>query len=273
VLVSAPVLGKLAHVGYSEYEQLPSTLYMLSFDNQKALKPIRTRQITGGVLLADNPRAMVMIEAYDKLYNAYPVAQNFPQLSLANIADTFGQAFLMFPMTSAGKGVARGVEMTVKSRVSSRLELTGSLTYSRAWYSGLDGVLRKGNFDLPVVANLSGVWNVGHSVVVSGRFSTTSGRAYTPDDLATSLAQNRDVYNLTQINGARSKAYERLDFRVEQGHKMGLGVMTWHIGLQNALNHKNFYANVWEPNNTVVKGAGEQDQMPLFPDGGIKYSF
>jgi hypothetical protein len=34
----------------------------------------------------------VTVNAYQKLYSDYPVSVTFPQLSMANIVDTFGQA-------------------------------------------------------------------------------------------------------------------------------------------------------------------------------------
>lgn len=271
-LFSAPVFGHLAHVGYAELAQLPPTLYLLSFANLKALEPIRCRQWTAGALLADGRRAKVTLEAYDKTYAAYPVAANLPQLSLANVADTFGQAFLMFPMVAKGQGLARGVELSVQEHLTSRISVAGTMAYSRSLFTGLDGVWRRGNFDIPLVANAMGTWEMAHGFTVSGRFSTMSGRPYTPDNLALSLKQNRDVYDLNQIDGLRSSAYARLDFRVEQARKLGRGVLTWHAGLQNALDRNNFYSYLWQPRSGGA-GVSEQDQMPLFPDGGMKYAF
>jgi hypothetical protein len=271
-LLSAPVMGHLLHVGYAELAQMPPTLYVLSFTNLKTLQPIRSRQWTAGALLADGRRAKVTLEAYDKTYADYPVAANLPQLSLANVADTFGQAFLMFPMVAKGQGLARGVELSVQEHLTSRINVAGTVAYSRSLFTGLDGVWRRGNFDIPLVANAMGTWQMAHGFTVSGRFSTMSGKPYTPDMLALSEAQSRDVYNLDQINGLRSTAYARLDFRVEQTRKLGRGTLTWHAGLQNALNRKNFYSYAWQP-RAGNEGVAEQDQMPLFPDGGMKYAF
>jgi hypothetical protein len=269
-LYSVPVFGHLAHIGYAEYQQMPPTLYLLSFNNISSLTPIRSRQLTAGVTLADNGRTRITLELYQKRYSDYPVATNYPQLSLANIADTFGTAFLMFPMTSQGTGLARGVELTVQTHVTANLNLTGTLTYARSEFAGLDGVLRPGNFDLPVQANLMGVWRLAHHFTASWRYTMTSGVPYTPDNLTLSTAQNRDVYDLTQVNAVRAPAYKRLDFRIEQTRKLGLGQMTWHVGLQNAMNNKNFYQLLWQHE---IGGQSEQTQMPLFPDGGVKYVF
>jgi len=133
-------------------------------------------------------------------------------------------------------------------------------------------VLRKGNFDLPLTANITGLWKFGRGFDMSWRYATSSGKPYTPDNMALSYAQDRDVYDLTQVNAVRANAYSRLDFRVEQTLKVRRGAMTWHAGLQNAMGTKNFYCYQWMP-VIAPGGQSEQDQMPRFPDGGVKYSF
>jgi hypothetical protein len=277
VVFFAPVFGKMIHVGYAEYAQLPPTLYLVAFDNEHTLTPIRSRQLTAGIVAADSLRLRVTVNAYQKLYSDYPVSTAFPQLSMANIADTFGQAFLMFPMVGQGQGVARGVETSVDAKPFRRFTLTGNLTYMRSWYSGLDGVLRKGNFDMPLVGNVMGFTPLGRGWTASFRYSGSTGRPYTPDNMALSIAQDRDVYNLTQINGVRAPMYSRLDFRGEWTHQLRHGSFVTHVGLENALNATNFYDAEWRPPcqiyANVVCGTLQQNQMPMFPDAGLRWSY
>jgi hypothetical protein len=49
----------------------------------------------------------------------------------------------------------------------------------------------------------------------------------------------------------------------------------WHIGLENALGTSNFYSNEWRPRLKGLEDVGvlAQEQMPRFPDGGVKWSF
>jgi len=257
--------------GYAEYAQMPAYLYRLAFAQNHALQPIKARHLTLDLQdLVRTRNFRLQLAAYDKRYTDYPVASGFPQLSLANIADTFGQSFQLFPMTSQGRGRASGVESTLDYRPVSRLTLQGSLTYARCRYSGLDGVLRPGNFDIPLSVKFSGVFRMTHSLSLSARYAAASGRPYTPDNMAESDAQDRDVYDLQRVNGARSRAYGRLDLRVQQTKPFGKGIISWHVGLENALNQKNFYEYVWQPR---TGGVSEQDQIPLFPDGGVKYTF
>ena len=271
-LIASPIFGRLAHIGYAEYAQAAPTLYLLGFDNQRRLRPMRVQQITGGIDLLDRASMHATLEIYQKKYSDYPVSLYYPQLSMANIADTFGQAFLMFPMTDKGSGLARGVELSIEAKPGSHLRLNGTVSYARSWYSGLDGILRRGNFDLPLVANLGLIWNMGRNTISTVRYGTASGRPFTPDNPNLSYAQNRDVYDLGKINSLRSAPYSRLDFRVEHSNKVYKGIATWHIGLQNALGTSNFYSNQWRPRCPKC-GVLEQDQMPRFPDGGVQYRF
>ncbi len=257
-------------LGYADYAQMPASLYLLAFPGNASLEPIRARHLTGAMTLLDRSHVRVSLAGYRKTYRDYPVSTQFRQLSLANISDTFGQAFLMFPMVSQGQGRATGAELSIDVRPSSRLTVSSNLAYSRNQFSGLDGVFRNGSSDIPLVANLAAVLHLGKGFTSSIRYTATSGRPYTPDDLALSAAQNRDVYQLSEINAARSSAYGRLDFRVERATRVRAGTLLWHVGLDNALNQTNFYSYQWQPN----KGSPiEQTQMPIFPDGGIKYSF
>jgi hypothetical protein len=183
----------------------------------------------------------------------------------------------MFPMAGKGRGVARGVETSVDARPFRRLTLTGNLTYMRCWYSGLDGVLRKGNFDMPLVGNIMGDMQLGRGWATSFRYSGATGRPYTPDNIALSEAQNRDVYDLTQINAVRAPMYSRLDFRWEWTHQLRRGSLVTHFGLENALDRTNFYSNEWRPNCQIsfnsACGVLQQNQMPMFPDAGLQWVF
>jgi len=270
--VSVPLGGsRTVSAGYAEYAQMPAYLYRVAFAQNRALEPIEARHLTLDLQNLIRTRSFRMqLAAYDKRYTEYPVASGFPQLSLANIADTFGQSFQLFPMTSQGRGRADGMEASMEYRAGGRVDLQGNVTYARCRYSGLDGVLRPGNFDIPLSAKLAGVFRVSESLTFSARYDGASGRPYTPDNMAESEAQDRDVYDLQRVNGARSRAYGRLDLRFQQTRPFGKGIISWHVGLENALNQKNFYEYVWQPR---TGGVSEQDQMPLFPDGGVKYSF
>jgi hypothetical protein len=268
--IAIPIRRHSAFFSYSEHAQLPASLYLLAFNNLQTLKPIVSRQWSFGMSIVTRPKYHLTLAAYNKSYRDYPVAAGFPQLSLANIADTFGQAFLMFPMSPQGTGVARGLEATSTFELGHRLSVSANAAYARSWFAAADGVLRRGNYDIPFTSNLMAYQRLGKGLVFSGRFNLSSGRAYTPDDLGLSVAQNRDVYDLTRINVARSASYQRLDFRFEQEVRVWNKPLTWYVGLENALDRQNFYAEMWEP---YLRKASIQPQMGRFPDAGVKIVF
>jgi len=53
VVFFALVLGRMFHISYTEYAQLLLSLYLLSFANQRALTPIRSRHLTVGMNLVN----------------------------------------------------------------------------------------------------------------------------------------------------------------------------------------------------------------------------
>ena len=279
-LFSIPILSHRVGLGYAEYTQMPSYLYLLAFPSNSALSPIRAEHTTFDLDLVRRSAATLTFSAYRKLYFNYPVPSAFPQLSMADVADTFGQSFLLFPLVSEGRGRSEGVELNLESHPLGRLHINASATYARTWYSGLDGVLRRGNFDIPLIANVSSYLTIGKGFALSTRYSGASGRPYTPDNITESYAQDRDVYDLSQVNLARSNPYGRLDIRIERKTKLGSGTLDWNVGLLNALNQKNFYDQVWASRADTVKnhvkyplGDSEQDQTPRFPEGSLKYTF
>ena len=123
-----------------------------------------------------------------------------------------------------------------------------------------------------MVANFSGNVRLSRRWTGSFRYSGSTGKPYTPDNVALSMAQDRDVYDLTKINSLRAANYSRLDLRAEWTHSIERGTLTMHFGLDNALATSNFSSNEWMVNNPTG-GTLEQKQMPIFPDFGFRYSY
>lgn len=53
VVFFAPVFGRMFHIDYTEYAQLLLSLYLLSFANQRAPTPIRSRHLAVGMNLVN----------------------------------------------------------------------------------------------------------------------------------------------------------------------------------------------------------------------------
>ncbi len=255
---------------YGRYHQQPLFLFLAAFDQNRALHPLRADHFVTGISYTGAGRMRATVEAYHKRYADYPVAADIPQLSLANVGDTFATRDILFPLLSAGKGEVSGLEALAERKPGGRWYGQASVAVSRARHAGLDRVLRPGSFDYPVVVNLTASWIVTDRWQASGRAVYLSGRPYTPFDVATSTSQRRGVYDLAQVNGARADDYIRVDARVDRAFTIGGQRVTFFAGAQNLTNRRNFATLGW---NRTRNMAEINWQNGIFPLVGFDWPF
>jgi hypothetical protein len=252
------------------YYQQPAFLFVSAFPQNASLVPWRADHYVTGLAWSPMPGMRVTAEAYRKTYTGYPVASSLPTVSLANIGDTFDVREILFPLTSAGEGYSEGMEFFVEKRLTSRLYGQGNLSFSRTRHAGLDGVLRPGSFDYPLVFNLLGGYRLSPRWEVSARLSFLSGRPFTPYDQAVSTAQRRGVYDLSRVNAERAPGYGRVDIRLDRTFKIGGQPLNVFAGVQNVTNRRNFASYTWN-RRTNAQQFGEQ--QGLFPILGLDWRF
>jgi len=180
------------------------------------LSPIRADHFVTGISYVLSDSLRMTAEGYAKNYSSYPVAAQFPCLSLANTGYTFAVRDLLFPITSAGRGRVRGVEFFLENKFTRNWFGQTNLSFSRTRHSGLDGVLRPGSFDYPFLFNAVGGYRLNSKWEFSSRIAYFGGRPYTPFDEGLSKQQRRGIYDLSRINGARAPDYFRFDFRMDR---------------------------------------------------------
>ncbi|HEX4006683.1 MAG TPA: TonB-dependent receptor [Acidobacteriaceae bacterium] len=268
------------HAAFGEYAQMPPTLYMTAWPQNRDLPPIRARHIIAGADLYSGRLARIGIEAYQKKYWDYPVSAQYRSLSLANMVDDLEGQILWIPLTSQGTGVARGVELSAGVHPSAHFSGQVSLAYAHTDYAAQDRVLRPGNFDYPIVGTTSGTWHSGSHYEASWRYQYTSGHPYTPYLFEESARQNRPIYDLAQINALRGPVYSRMDFEVDRSFIFGSRRLVGYFGLDNAWNRKNFLGYAWMPNAASVVDCSRPEacqsevyDFQRFPDGGLRFSF
>ena len=261
--------------------QLPPLVNFLSFAGNRTLRPTEVRQAAVGARIWQGGWGTVDLEAYRKHYVREPVATEYPQLMLANMVDTLGQAFVWLPLASAGTADAEGIELSVRAHWQNRLQVMGSAARSAASYRALDGVKRPGSYDVPTVANAMGNLRLPLGLQLDFRESYASGRLYTPFDVADSKAQMRGIFDLTQVNARRGPYYNRLDVELERDFRAGRGLVTVHAGGENIFNRGNFLGYVWldlcQPgwpcNNAAGVPETKVDQMGRYPVGSVRWKF
>jgi hypothetical protein len=255
---------------YGRYAQQPAFLFLAAFPENRALMPIRADHYVTGLSYAGGPSWRATVEVYRKTYRDYPVAAGYPALSLANVGDTFNVREILFPLRSEGRGRAQGIEFFAEKKVGDRWFGQANLALARARHAGLDGVLRPGSFDYPVVANVVGGYQWRPAWLFTTRLSYLSGRPYTPFDEALSSAQRRGIFDLSRVNAVRADDYLRLDVRAERRLTVNGQPVTFFFGVQNLTNRKNFASIGW---NRRTNAPEVNDQQGLFPILGLDWAF
>lgn len=259
-----------AHAASGLYYQQPPFLFVSVFPENRALAPLRADHFVGGLTFEPTPSTRITLEAYHKRYSDYPVARDYPQLSLANLGDTFNVREVLFPLVSEGVGRATGMELFAEKKGSGRWYGQANLAISRARHAGLDGILRPGAFDYPVVFNTTAGIRLTPKWELGGRVAVLSGRPYTPFDTRLSTLQRRAVYDLTQVNGVRAPLYFRADLRIDRTFTVGGTPLLVFAGAQNITNRKNFSQQVW---NRATNALDTNDQQGIFPLIGMEWRF
>jgi hypothetical protein len=258
------------HAATGIYYQQPPFLFLTVFPQNQRLVPLRSDHYVGGVTIQPDRATRITVEAYRKQYSSYPVASEYPELSLANLGDTFNVREVLFPLVSEGIGHASGVEFFAERKGNGRWYGQTNLAISRARHAGLDGVLRPGSFDYPVVFNLTGGFRLSPKWELSGRASYLSGRAYTPYDEAASAAQQRGVYDLSRVNALRAPFYFRADLRVDRTFTVAGNPLLIFAGAQNITNRQNFTQLVW---NRGTNSVDQSEGQGIFPLIGLEWRF
>jgi len=252
------------------YFQQPPFLFLTAFPQNSGLDPLRADHAVTGFSVQPSARVALSVEAYYKRYSSYPVSIDFPALSLANVGDTFNTREVLFPMSSDGRGEAKGIEIMAELKPGGRFYGQANIAFSSARHAGRDGVLRPGSYDSPVIANLDGGVKLSANWLLTTRLAWFRGRPYTPIDEAASIAAGRGVFDLTAVNGARSSDYFRLDLRVERSFTTRTGQLTVFGGAQNVTNRRNFAGYYWSRRTNTVQF---QQQMGIFPLVGVDWEF
>jgi hypothetical protein len=265
---------------YGRSAPLAPTIDILSYAQNARLKPIVAEQFSVGANLWSTGPARLSLQAYHKSYSNEPASTEYPSLMLANMVDTLGQQFIWLPMASVGRGQSEGLEAVLRLRAAHRLQFMGTASYGRTQYAAADGLMRPGNFDLPVVTNALATLQLPKAIQLSLRNTFASGRPYTPFNLSASEQQDRGIYDLTQINALRGPLYNRFDFQFSRDFHLRRNQINVQAGLENALNRQNFLGYAWMDHCSasaacLAKSAPytEVTQMPLFPSFSAKYVF
>lgn len=252
-----------AQASAGSYVQQPAFTFLVAAPVNRGLVPMRSNHLVSGLTWVPSSTLRFTAEAYEKRYADYPVSLEFPQVTMASTV-IWGASYLMTPLTSAGRGRVRGLELNAEKKITNHWHGQANLTIASSRHAALDGMMRPGAYDSRYVANLIGGYRFNERWSVAARFVHASGRPYTPFNIAKSTEQNRGVLDLGRVNAARATAYQRLDLRVDRDFRVRGKTFNVYGGIQNAFDRKNFFGEVWNFRTNKPKTDHQTGAFPIF---------
>ncbi len=265
------LFSQITNISFSTgiYRQTPSYIWLV-LDENKILKPIKATQYILGFSHLFNESIKLKIEGFYKQYTNYPTSKIRPYLVLANTGAGFGgsennySSFGLEPLSSKGKGFARGVEFSIqKKSTNGNLYGISSLTFSESKFTGLDGIEREGQYAQKWIFNFSGGYIFNKHWEASVKFRYASGSPYTPFNF--NGTQSVDNYLSQNLKDTHA-----LDVRVDRRWNFASWSLITYLDIQNIYNHKNVTQVRWDYKNNTIE---ESKEIGILPSIGINVEF
>jgi len=266
--------AKLA-LGYGRHSQLlPIPIYFSKDDRATAaenksneeLDFMKSDHFILSFTQAINNKLSIKAEAYYQNLFSIGTDPNDLDFSLINFGASFG-----FPnrvgLTNDGKGRNYGLEITINQSLNKGFYylITGSLFNST--YEGEGGVDRNTYYNSNYVFNtLMGkefVLNSKWTLTLDGRFTYSGGRRYTPIDLASSIAEGREVLFEDRAFEARLAPYIRPDIKMGFRLNGKKATQTFSVDFQNFINRENEFIKSYSRSRESIR---TERQRGFFPD-------
>lgn len=252
------------------YFQSPSYIWLIADERNRSLKNVRVNQYVAGFDHRLNEDALLKVEGFYKDYSDYPTSTIRPYLVLANTGAGFAgsddnySSFGLEPLVSSGSGNTYGAELSIQKKLS-QTPYYGilSLTYSKSFFTSLDGIERAGSYDQNWIFNLSGGYKLNEHWEVSTKFRFASGKPYTPFN-------SDGTQNISDYNSRRLKSSHSLDLRVDRRWFFTGWTLITYIDVQNVYNQNNTSGIRWDYREQKVD---ESSSIGILPSIGISAEF
>lgn len=178
-----------------------------------------------------------------------------------------------FLYTSGGKGVAKGVDVFIKSSVANKYSTWISYSYTdskRVQYESLVEVPAK--YDITNSLTFVGSYNITEAIVTGLTYRVSTGKPYTPItggifDPAYNLYQ--PVY--AEVNSGRFPTYHRLDVNFQYIFSLIGRFAVAVFQINNLLNNKNLYDYTYNADYTERKEIITTNKIQFYVGLGVQF--
>ena len=212
---------------------------------------------------------------YQYIYNV-PVTSYSSSYSMLNTGSTF-KTDLTDSLMNTGTGKNYGIELTGEKFFSNGYYGLFTASLYNSEYIGSDGIKRNTAFNGRYVYNiLAGKeWKIGKAkrncFTLDIKFTKAGGRAYSPINLNSSIAQGHEVISSDSYSSFYSDYY-RMDIKTgltlnSSKHKIAQSIS---LDLQNLTNHKNVFSESFDRKTNTISTTY---QLGFFPNVVYKIQF
>ena len=251
------------------HQNLPLLLLSQSEDNKDLNDPYSTHYIIGFEhLLSEDTR--LVVEAYQKDYNNFPVDPNQPGIFV--IDDNFFNYYES--LRDNGQALSRGVEVILQKKLAKSIYGLASATYFRSRCKSYDGVWRNRSYDNRLIVSIEGGYKPTPGLEMSLRWIYAGGVPYTPIDQLLSETNGYAVLDANRINTERYSDYHSMNVRLDKRFFFNKTNLIIYASVWNAYNQKNIAEYFWNADGDNGNGSMEEVyQWGLLPIIGIEYEF
>jgi outer membrane receptor for ferrienterochelin and colicin len=229
------------------YQQMPLFLLRQHPDNIP-LKDMKARHFVLGLkylLLTDT---QVTLEAYDKLYNHFPMSPLAPYYFVIDDVNGDDAMFGNWGrLVDEGKARARGIEFTIQKKLARKLYGLVSLTYFKARYRDLMGGWHNRLQNNRYIICLSGGFRPNKHWDFNMRWTWMGGKAFTPVDVEKSIEYGFPWIWIENINSGYVSDYKNLSLRAERRFYYNKTNLVAYVGVWNLFDHPNELYRFWDP--------------------------
>lgn len=212
-------------------------------------------------------------EAYYQSLNNVPIESKISSYSAINEGADFSVPSVD-SLVNEGTGKNYGLELTIEKNFTKGFYMLNTVSLFKSTYVASDGVERSTAFDGGYVANtLIGKefrLNKRFSIALDAKVTAAGGRRTTPIDLEASIAQEREVRDLSDAFGEQLPAYFRSDIKFTirmNGKKV---TQEWSMDLQNAFDNDNIFSQGYSVSKQEIV---QVNQLGRFPVINYKVTF
>lgn len=226
-------------------------------------------------------KAQHFVISYDRMLNTYShiktelYYQYLYQIPIStDPANTFSMVnqqydYITDPLINNGKGVNKGVELTVEQFLHNDFYYLLSASLYNTEYKAADNKWRNTRYNGGYVVTFTsgkefktGPRFKNRIIGVNVKVIYTGGQRQSPIDLQASEAKGETVYDNEHAFSIQQPAYFRTDLRFSMKRNRPNATHTLSLDLQNATNHQNIYAKYFDALSGKIK---TYYQAPIIP--------